>query len=141
MGEFMGKGFLTPVTLHELWGIAGKAYEAVARGMAQADRLVGGQPRLRVYLLNATLCTVPSSCNQQPNYFPSHSFKPRRAHHDLRATLALLSMAAGSQPQAFTRPHLQNLLRYGFSAACPDALITRHACAALQRLAPNFEAG
>ena len=36
--EFLGKGFLTPVMLHEMWGIADKAYEAVARGAAQADR-------------------------------------------------------------------------------------------------------
>ncbi|GAB4818223.1 hypothetical protein N2152v2_005269 [Parachlorella kessleri] len=99
--EFLGKGFLTPVMLHEMWGIADKAYEAVARGAAQADR----------------------------------------AHKDLRAALAVLSMAAGTQPQAFNKPHLLSLLRYGFSSRCPDALITKHACTALLRLADNFHTG
>jgi hypothetical protein len=36
--EFLDKGFLTPITLHEMWGIADKAYDAMARGAAQADR-------------------------------------------------------------------------------------------------------
>jgi hypothetical protein len=64
-----------------------------------------------------------------------------RAHKDLRAALAVLSMAAAMQPQAFSKAHLLSLLRYGFSSRCSDALITRHACTALQRLAENFQTG
>ena len=46
MAEFLGKNILTPLTLHELWGLAAKAHEALARGAAQADRCArwGGRP-------------------------------------------------------------------------------------------------
>lgn len=37
----------------------------------------------------------------------------RRAHRDLRAALAILSMAAASRPEAFTQQHVEDLLRYG----------------------------
>lgn len=36
-----------------------------------------------------------------------------RAHRDLRAALAILSMAAASRPEAFTQQHVEDLLRYG----------------------------
>ena len=65
----------------------------------------------------------------------------RRARRDLRAALAVLSMAAAAAPDSFGSQKLQALLRYGFSPACPDALCTRHACTALQRLAEPFKTG
>ncbi|KAL4434047.1 hypothetical protein ABPG75_000488 [Micractinium tetrahymenae] len=64
-----------------------------------------------------------------------------RAHRDLRSALAILSMAAATRPEAFSQEHVDDLLRYGFGAACTDALITRHACITLQRLATNFRTG
>lgn len=36
-----------------------------------------------------------------------------RAHRDLRAALAILSMAAASRPEAFSQQHVEDLLRYG----------------------------
>lgn len=65
----------------------------------------------------------------------------RRAHRDLRSALAILSMAAATRPEAFSREHVEDLLRFGFGGACADALITRHACITLQRLATNFRTG
>lgn len=65
----------------------------------------------------------------------------RRAHRDLRAALALLSMVAACNPQAFSRHHVASLLRFGFRARCPDALVTRHVCVALQRLVDGFQSG
>lgn len=64
-----------------------------------------------------------------------------RAHRDLRAVLAILSMAAATQPEAFSQQHVEELLRFGFECPRPDALITRHACITLQRLAPRFRTG
>jgi hypothetical protein len=50
-------------------------------------------------------------------------------------------MAAATRPEAFTQQQVEDLLRFGFSATAPDALITRHACVTLQRLAGNCKAG
>jgi hypothetical protein len=98
VAEFVGKGFLTPVILHELW-------DAAARAAAAAD-------------------AAP------------------RARRDLRACLAVLSMAAAARPQAFGEAHVAALLRVGFAGGrAADALATRHACVALQRLADNFADG
>lgn len=36
--EFVATGCITPVMLHELWGIADKAHEALARGAVGAER-------------------------------------------------------------------------------------------------------
>ena len=38
VGEFLGKGFLTPVTLHELWDIAARGYAAVIARAAGHDK-------------------------------------------------------------------------------------------------------
>jgi hypothetical protein len=62
----------------------------------------------------------------------------RRAHRDLRAALAVLSMVAATRPEAFSQRHVEDLLRFGFGG---DTLITRHACITLQRLSANFKAG
>ena len=100
--ELMGKGFLTPVTLHELWEIAGRAGAAVAAG-AQASA---------------------------------------RARRDLRASLAVLSMAAVCKPEAFGEQHVANLLKLGFAGGkAADAFTTRHACIALQNLSVNLKLG
>eukprot|EP00887_Chlorella_sp_A99_P003643 scaffold7.g3643.t1 len=64
-----------------------------------------------------------------------------KAHADLRAALALLSMAAASQPQLFQEQHMRAALKFGFSARAPDALLTRHACVLLQRLGDSFATG
>ncbi|KAL4446838.1 hypothetical protein ABPG77_008082 [Micractinium sp. CCAP 211/92] len=64
-----------------------------------------------------------------------------RAHRDLRSALAILSMAAATRPEAFSREHVEDLLRFGFGGACADALITRHACITLQQLAASFRTG
>lgn len=64
-----------------------------------------------------------------------------KAHKDLRAALALLSMAAASRPQAFGQQHVALLLRFGFSDRAPDALLARHACVMLERLGDGFSAG
>lgn len=101
--EFMDKGFLTPVTLHELWEIAGKAALASAIDVQGAGK----------------------------------------ARKDLRAAMAVISMAAATSPDAFAEEHVRMMLQYGFAAGngAADALTTRNACVALQRLAPQFECG
>ena len=100
--ELMAKGFMTPVTLHELWEIAGKAGAAVTAGVQGAGR----------------------------------------ARRDLRAALAVLSMAAACKPQAFAEQHVSALLKLGFvGGRASDALTSRHACVALQRLAENLHDG
>lgn len=102
MKEFMAKGFVTPVTLHELWDIAGRAASAVAAGA--------------------------QGCG--------------RARRDLRAAFAVLSMVAATSPGSFSEPHVRMLLQYGFGTGrAADALTTRHACLALQRLADTFSTG
>ena len=50
-------------------------------------------------------------------------------------------MAAATRPEAFSQQHVEDLLRFGFCPATPDALCTRHACVTLQRLAGAFKAG
>lgn len=50
-------------------------------------------------------------------------------------------MAAATRPEAFSREHVEDLLRFGFGGACADALITRHACVTLQQLAASFRTG
>ena len=49
-------------------------------------------------------------------------------------------MVAITRPEAFGAPHVALVLRYGFSHRCRDALLTRHACATLQRLAESLRA-
>ncbi|KAK3248022.1 hypothetical protein CYMTET_42499 [Cymbomonas tetramitiformis] len=52
-----------------------------------------------------------------------------------RAALAVLGMAAAAQPEV-VRPYLSTLLQVGFSEGpSGDALLTRYACIAIQRLA------
>ncbi len=100
--ELMGKNFLTPVTLHELWEIAGRAGAAVNAGAQGSGR----------------------------------------ARKDLRAALSVLSMAAACKPEAFAEQHVASFLRLGFaSGRAADALTSRHACVALQRLAENLNNG
>lgn len=100
--ELMGKKFLTPVTLHELWEIAGRAGAAVNAGAQGSGR----------------------------------------ARKDLRAALSVLSMAAACKPGAFAEQHVAAFLRLGFaSGRAADALTSRHACVALQRLAENINNG
>lgn len=100
--ELMGKGFMTPVTLHELWEIAGRAGAAVTAGAQGSGR----------------------------------------ARRDLRAALAVLSMAAACKPQSFGTQHVTALLKLGFAGGrAADALTSRHACVALQRLAENLHDG
>lgn len=100
--ELMGKNFLTAVTLHELWEIAGRAGAAVSAGAQGAGR----------------------------------------ARKDLRAALSVLSMAAACKPDAFAEQHVAAFLRLGFaSGKAADALTSRHACVALQRLAENLNNG
>jgi hypothetical protein len=50
-------------------------------------------------------------------------------------------MAAATRPEAFTPQHVEDLLRFGFSPGARDALIARHACLTLQRLAASCRAG
>ena len=64
-----------------------------------------------------------------------------RAHRDLRAALAILSMVAATRPEAFAEQHVEMLLKFGFSRRQCDALITRHACITLTRLAANLKTG
>ena len=71
----------------------------------------------------------------------AHAAGAEAAHRDLRATRALLSMAAAAKPQAFGEVHLRAALKYGFCGKAPDALLTRHACVLLQRLGESFETG
>ncbi|KAG7674430.1 hypothetical protein Ndes2437B_g00695 [Nannochloris sp. 'desiccata'] len=100
--ELVGKKFLTPVTLHELWEIAGRAGAAVNAGAQGSGR----------------------------------------ARKDLRAALSVLSMAAACKPEAFAEQHVAAFLRLGFaSGRAADALTSRHACVALQRLAENLNNG
>ena len=100
--ELMAKNFLTPVTLHELWEIAGRAGAAVNAGAQGSGR----------------------------------------ARKDLRAALSVLSMAAAFKPEAFAEHHVAAFLRLGFaSGRAADALTSRHACVALQRLAENLNNG
>ena len=103
--ELLAKAFLTPVALHELWEIAGRAGAAVAAGSQGSDR----------------------------------------ARKDLRASLAVLSMAAACTPAAFKEQHIAAFLKLGFAQDgqphVADALTIRHACLALQRLEGNLKSG
>ena len=163
MKEFIHKQFLRPVMLHELWEVAGRAHQAMEQRATGAERcatLVGtgrgccathgagiwGVVPARsagVPALAAQPCPSISSLLAPP---PPHLPPPavcccRRAHRDLRAALAILSMAAATRPEAFSQRHVEDLLRFGFGSGSSDALITRHACITLQRLSANFKAG
>lgn len=144
--EFIHKQFLRPVMLHELWDVASRAHQAMEQRAAGAERWAarGGQAAAFAAVgagqvgEHARLARLGSACHQLA---PSHAPPVCRAHRDLRAALAILSMAAATRPEAFTQQQVEDLLRFGFSPAAADALITRHACITLQRLASNCKAG
>ena len=65
-----------------------------------------------------------------------------RACRDLRAALAVISMAIAVKPESVSEREIAALLRLGFPGGYPaDALTARHACAALLHLETNFKAG
>ena len=65
----------------------------------------------------------------------------QRARRDLRASLAVLSMASAAHPDLFNSHNVHSLLQFGFDMTIADALTTRHACNALTHLSDNFENG
>jgi len=100
--EFITRGKMTPVHVHELWELATRAHAALMSGVAGAQR----------------------------------------AQRDLRAALAVLSMAAAARPELFNSQHISAFLQYGFDfKIVADALTTRHACTALTCLEDSFKSG
>lgn len=100
--EFITRGKMTPVHVHELWELATRAHAALVSGVAGAQR----------------------------------------AQRDLRAALAVLSMAAAARPELFNSQHISAFLQYGFDfKIVADALTTRHACTALTCLENSFKSG
>jgi len=100
--EFISRGKMTPVHIHELWELATRAHVALVSGVAGAQR----------------------------------------AQRDLRAALAVLSMAAAARPELFNSQHISTFLQYGFDfKIVADALTTRHACTALTCLEDSFKSG
>ena len=99
--EFIHRQFLRPVMVHEVWEVAARAHAALEQGAAGADRCAGRRAgALRAF------CPLPRTQPDPPALTPSALSMPQpiaaRALRDLRAALAVLSMAAATRPEAFS---------------------------------------